>query len=120
VKLDRLAILLSGICLVHCLAIPVALILLPAFGGVLFESHELFHVFLLAIGVPVSILALWSGYRRHGDRACLVIGALGLGMMLLGITHAFGDTGEIAATVTGAVVLTVAHLLNMRLALGAR
>jgi hypothetical protein len=41
-------------------------------------------------------------------------------MMLLGITHALGDTGEIAATVTGAVVLTVAHLLNMRLALGAR
>ncbi|MDA1076658.1 MAG: MerC domain-containing protein [Proteobacteria bacterium] len=113
-KLDRIAILLSGICLVHCLAIPILLIALPALGSLLFDSHSSFHWFLIVFGFPVSAVALWIGWRRHGELRPVVIGAAGLVLMVLGITHWFGDAGEISATVFGAVVLMIAHILNMR------
>lgn len=116
-KLDRIAILLSGICLAHCLAIPVTLLLLPAVGTLLFGTHEAFHWFLLAVGYPTSIIALLIGYRRHRAPGAIVLGSVGLSLMLLGVTHWLGDTGEIVATVMGAIVLTVAHIQNMRLAM---
>ncbi len=113
-KLDRIAILLSGICLAHCLAIPITLLLLPAVGTLLFGSHEAFHWFLLAVGYPVSIVALLIGYRRHRAAAAIVLGSVGLLLMLLGVTHWFGDTGEIVATMIGAIALTAAHVQNVR------
>jgi|TARA_B100000315_G_scaffold259180_1_gene314053 hypothetical protein len=113
-KLDRIAIVLSGICLVHCLAIPLALVVLPTLGGLLFESHELFHAFLLVLGMPISVVALVFGYRRHGHGNIVAVGTAGLCLMLLGIMHLFGDAGEVAATVAGALVLTAAHVMNMR------
>jgi hypothetical protein len=113
-KFDRIAILLSGICLVHCLAIPILLIILPALGSLLFDSHSSFHWFLIVIGFPVSIVALLIGWRRHGEIAPVIAGVVGLMLMLVGISHWFGDVGEIAATVLGALVLMFAHIANMR------
>ena len=65
-KLDRIAILLSGICLLHCLAIPLALVVLPALGSMLFDSHDVFHTFLLVIGPYCQMTkARWQVHRGN-------------------------------------------------------
>ena len=63
-RLDQAAIALSGLCMIHCVASVAGLFavgLLSAFGGV----DEIFHLAMLAIIVPVSVLAIVAGYRRH-------------------------------------------------------
>ena len=63
-RLDQAAIALSGLCMIHCVASVAGLFaigLLSVVGGV----DELFHQALLALIVPVSVLAMVAGYRRH-------------------------------------------------------
>lgn len=63
-RLDALAIGLSSLCMIHCVASLAGLFaigLLSVFGRV----EEVFHLVMLAIIVPVSLLAIGMGYRRH-------------------------------------------------------
>ncbi|MBT5204976.1 MAG: MerC domain-containing protein, partial [Gammaproteobacteria bacterium] len=63
-KLDKLAILLSGTCLVHCLALPLLVTLVPISQGSLLEEQT-FHLLMLWIILPTSLLALTSGCWKH-------------------------------------------------------
>lgn len=103
--------LLSGLCLVHCLALPVLIAgspLLAQFGG----GH--FHLQMLAIVAPLSVLALAFGFRRHGSLRILFWGAFGLALLAAGaIAHEqLGVAADRTLTVTGAVLLAVVHYLN--------
>lgn len=113
-RLDRAAIWLSGICLVHCLIIPFAVLALPVIGDHLLGSETMVHWLLLSPAVPVSIASLWFGYRRHDYLPGLLIGACGLSMMFVGVSHLIERTYEIPLTVAGVVLVTIAHGLNMR------
>src|SRR3970040_193600 len=61
---DRAAIALSTICIVHCLAMPFVIALLPVaaftFGG---DGH--FHSLMLWFVVPTSVLGFALGVRVH-------------------------------------------------------
>jgi hypothetical protein len=114
--LDQAAVALSGLCLVHCLVMPFAVILLPflhQFGA------EHFHVQMLALVLPISIIALALGFRRHRNFA--VIGWGTFGMLLLTVggtlihTH-YGLAADRIFTIAGALTLAVAHYFNTRLA----
>ena len=63
--LDRAAVLLSGLCLLHCLAVPFALVFGPLIGQWLTNSETEVHWLLLALAVPISAVALLRGYKRH-------------------------------------------------------
>src|ERR1700757_1608611 len=76
-RLDSLGVLLSGACIVHCLALPLLLALLPFLGGSLLGGHS-FHEYLLLAVLPVSLTALGFGWRRHGDGRVLWLGGAGL------------------------------------------
>ena len=53
--LDRLGIGLSGLCLVHCLATTVMVVLLASAGGLLVSPHV--HEIGLAIAIPLGAFA---------------------------------------------------------------
>ncbi len=55
--LDRLAIGVSGICVVHCLVAPVLLITVPVLASTVVLEED-FHGILLVFVLPVSSLAL--------------------------------------------------------------
>jgi FtsH-binding integral membrane protein len=114
VRLDKLAIGLSVLCLVHCLALPVALLLAPTIGAVVLGTESPVHWVLLGIALPVSGYALWHGYRHHGHRNALLLGATGLAIMLLAVTHVASPRFETPLTVVGVLALLGAHLLNIR------
>jgi hypothetical protein len=113
-RLDALGLAISIVCVVHCLALPLAALLLPALALRLDHAadHQL-HWALLALAAPISSLALWRGARKHHSWTWFKLGAGGLVLMLLGVLHAFGAHSEVAVTMAGVSLLAVAHVRNI-------
>ena len=114
--LDRSAILLSMICVVHCLALPVAIVMLPALSAYWF-ADEYFHLFLLYLVLPTSVIALGLGCRRHRVFKMMVWGGAGLmcltAAILLGHDW-LGEFGEKGLTLLGGGLVVAAHIHNFR------
>jgi len=112
--LDNAAVALSGLCLLHCLALPVVIAVLP-FLGQFGEGH--FHMQMLIAVVPVSIIAFTSGFRRHRNRSVVAWGGVGVLLLVVGGTIAHGSYGIVAdrlLTICGALILAAAHYFNNR------
>ena len=112
--LDRVAIGASGACVVHCLALPLVLAMLPFLGTVIFIP-ESFHLWMLVLAVPVALLALVAGRALHGRNAPLIIGVAGLAALTVGAVLLSEGALETGVTVAGGVTLAFAHAMNARL-----
>lgn len=115
---DKLAIGLSALCVIHCLAMPVLLIILPTLGAILADGHELFHQVILFFVLPVGLFALIAGYLHHHTRTVLISGCAGLGLLLLTALFGrdyLGETAEISLTVAASIMIAVAHTRNFQL-----
>jgi hypothetical protein len=108
-KLDRLAIGLSGLCLVHCLATSVFLALLASAGSVL--GAEWIHEVGLVLAMVMGALALGRGIIEHGYAMPSAVGGLGLGVMAGALTLPH-DGSEAFYTVIGVAILALGHRLN--------
>lgn len=73
---------------------------------------EPFHVWVLGVSVPISLLALSAGYRRHGVARPAFIVLPGLVLLTLGALTPSSEWMETALTVPGALLLAVGHGLN--------
>ncbi|MEM9620850.1 MAG: MerC domain-containing protein [Pseudomonadota bacterium] len=113
--LDRFAIVLSGVCLLHCLLVPLALFLGPLLGGWLSDSETTVHWVLLAFAVPSSAIALGRGYVKHRNKTIVILGAAGLVGMFFGVSHLWGPTHEVILTTAGVTLLLIAHTRNVLL-----
>lgn len=107
--IDRAAVLLSGLCIVHCVATALLLGTVSMLGGVL-GSHWI-HEGGLVLAVVLGGVALGRGVLDHGRFLPPSIGGLGLGMMAGALTLPHEGV-EVFATVAGVVLLAVGHLLN--------
>lgn len=115
--LDKLAVYLSAICAIQCLALPIAMLFLPSLS-LLPLSEELFHTLLLFLVIPVSIFAMVMGCKKHKSYNIIFYGALGLSILLVSAVYGhdlFGESGEIASTLVGASVLSFGHIKNQKL-----
>ena len=115
--LDKLAVYLSAICAVQCLALPIAMLFLPSLS-LLPLYEELFHTLLLFLVIPVSIFAMVMGCKKHKSYNIIFYGALGLSILLISAVYGhdlFGESGEIASTLVGTSVLSFGHIKNQKL-----
>jgi MerC mercury resistance protein len=108
-RLDRMAITLSGLCVVHCLATAVLLGLVSAAGGML--GAPIIHEVGLSLAMMLGALALGRGVYKHGFMMPSAVGGLGLGVMAGALTMPH-DGGEALYTVLGVSVLALGHQLN--------
>ncbi|HEX2802860.1 MAG TPA: MerC domain-containing protein [Sphingomicrobium sp.] len=108
-RLDRLAIGLSGLCLVHCLATAVLLAMLASAGGLL--GAPIIHEVGLTLAMVLGAIALGRGGLEHGFMMPIAVGALGLGVMAgaLQLPH---DGTEALYTMFGVGLLALGHRLN--------
>ena len=108
---DRWGQVLSLVCLVHCVATPVVLMLAPALAGLLGGWHPV----LLAGVVLTAGWAFVPGYRFHRDKGVLVLGATGVTLLAVGtlLFHA-SFAAETALTMTGASAMLLAHWRNQK------
>jgi uncharacterized membrane protein len=112
--LDRGAVGLSMLCLVHCLAFPLVVMALPAMGEILPRQWWV-HPVIFALAVPMATIALVSGWSDHRDRRPVLLGGIGLALLGLGLLAAEASAAEVLLTVAGGLIVAAAHLLNWRL-----
>ncbi|MBX9460780.1 MAG: MerC domain-containing protein [Brevundimonas sp.] len=108
---DAIAIGLSGLCLAHCLVLPLAPGFLPLLGA--WAGAEWVHWAFVATAAPVS---LWTLGRRQGKVSAATVGLAVVGVALL-VAGAAGYPDhdlETSLTVIGGLSLAVAHLINWR------
>ncbi len=110
-SVDRLAIGLSGLCLVHCVASAVLVMVLASAGGVLLDPR--IHEIGLVLAILLGVVGLGRGIREHGFMLPAAIGALGLGTMAGSLTLHHG-TEEVVYSVFGVLLLALGHDLNRR------
>lgn len=108
--LDKSAMTLSALCLVHCLAGTFLLTLFATSGG--FLGHDV-HLVGLMLALPLAAIALWRGVAVHHRIGVAVLGALGIALMAVSLLIGHGSR-EIAVSVVGVALLGSAHLWNLR------
>jgi len=114
---DRMAISLSLLCTIHCLAFPWAVILIPSLAALPLEGEAL-HLWLLIVIIPTSIFALTLGCRKHKNYHIVAVGAIGLSILITALFVERLESGEIwekVLTVIGAIFIAAGHLWNYRL-----
>jgi len=109
-RLDRFAIGLSGLCLVHCIATTVFVAVLASAGSVL--GSPIFHEVGLTIAMAIGALALGKGILEHGFMMPSAVGGLGLGVMAGALSLPEGGGGEALYTMTGVLIVALGHRLN--------
>lgn len=108
-RLDRVAMGLSGLCLVHCVATTVLLALLSAAGGIL--GAPIVHEVGLGLAMIMGAYSLGRGILEHGYSMPSAVGGLGLGVMAGALTLPHDGT-EALYTVVGVAILALGHRLN--------
>jgi len=115
--LDRLGIAVSAFCMVQCLALPLTLMFAPlASWGVL--SHDLFHLALLAVIVPVSSLAFLFGFLRHRNGRMWLPAGLGFALLIAAAVleqqHLLPAGWIAVLTSLASLSLITGHVINLR------
>lgn len=123
-KWDRLGLVLSGLCLIHCLGTPFLLLLFPVIHG--FEGlHSSVHWIAALLLVPMAIYAVTQGYSHHRRKIVPVLAGIGGALVILGAlapmvlpglhqNHAHHwFTRDIVITIVGSFCLLICHGLNI-------
>ena len=108
-RLDRFAMALSGLCLVHCLATAVFLAALSSIGGLM--GSPIVHEVGLTLAMVLGAVALGRGVLEHGFMMPSAVGALGLGVMAGALTLPH-DGSEALYTMLGVGIVALGHRLN--------
>src|SRR4051812_8683525 len=110
-RFDRVGIVLSGLCALHCVATLVLVAVLGLGGGILLDPAV--HRIGLALAILVGGIALGLGISRHRRREPLLIGGAGLSLMALALITGHGPA-EAALTIAGVTLVAFAHWRNVR------
>ena len=114
---DKTAIGLSLLCTLHCLALPVILVVFPSIAALQLDNEK-FHLWMIVAVIPTSIYALTLGCKQHKQPHVLAAGAMGLLFLILAVVideRLLGDIGERMVTLIGAGFIALGHYRNYRL-----
>ncbi len=125
VHFDRFAILLSGICAIHCVALPIIASLIPLLSVTIQHGHALhefwFHQLIILFILPVSVIALVTGYRSHFQLIPVIVASIGL-LILVAVTvsaeylishHVMPYYAETIGMIIGGIIHAIGHVLNL-------
>lgn len=105
---DRIGVALSGLCAIHCLALPVLLVVLPFVDAHLL--HNAVHPVMAMFVAPVAIRSL----RKETCGAGLLRFGLLMVCMALPAHMILGDGFALVLTLAGSALLVVGHRCNLR------
>jgi hypothetical protein len=109
-RLDRIAMGISGLCLVHCIGTAILVGLLASASG--FLGRPVIHEVGLTLAMMIGAFALGRGFLEHGFMLPAAVGALGLGVMAGALTLPEGGHEPIY-TVLGVMIVALGHRLNI-------
>ena len=114
---DKAAISLSALCVLHCLALPVALTLYPAVAATGLQDEWVHRLMLVSV-IPISMYALTLGCRQHRSARVIILGLLGILCLVASVAvghRLLGEGGETVLTLVGALLVAISHVVNFRL-----
>ncbi len=111
--IDIFGLLTSGLCAIHCLALPFLLSFGIAEGMALESSHDLFEISVLSITFFLAIIAVISGIRKHSNLLPLILFLAGIMIICFGLT-VDGLKGHILMAL-GGLIVACAHLTNHKM-----
>jgi hypothetical protein len=110
--LDASAITLSGLCLVHCLALPALAVALPLAG--LWAEQEWVHQIFALSALPITVFAMTRPFHEGARTSFNMLAGIGL-TLLIGAAFIEGlHDLETPLTVVGALLLATAHIRRWR------
>ena len=110
-RLDRVGIVLSGLCALHCI-LSIVLVSALGLGGQALLAPSI-HEIGLALAVAVGAVTLGIGAWRHGALGPLLIGTCGVALMASALLVGHG-LPEALLTIAGVVLVAAAHIRNLR------
>ncbi len=110
--LDASAVSLSGLCLLHCLALPIIAALLPRLGA--WVEAEWVHWLFVALAVPISGFALLRSPCLRPSPVFVGVAAFGLLLLFVAAIGWPNHDWTRALTVIGGLLIASAHLGNWR------
>lgn len=110
--LDAVGILLSVLCLIHCLAVP-----LIATGALAWMASESIHIGLTLALAGVVFAVAWPSYKRHRQAIVPVLLLTGVTLLVVAVVgeERLGEAFETGLTAVGSMILVLGHILNLRL-----
>jgi type III secretory pathway component EscS len=116
-SLDNLGIVASVICLIHCMAMPFILALLP-FMGLSFldteEAHWVLAFFIIGFAL-VAIFPAYLNHKRPGILSAMIVGMLLVVFGAFFAEHTLGHAYEMPLLVVGNLILVATHWRNRSL-----
>lgn len=128
VKVDRIGIILSALCLIHCITTPLVGILAPWLHGIV--DNVYLHLFFFFFVFPIALYAFYHGAKNHNDYFPLKVGGLGVALLVLGMGNDywgfFGGSDHVAhnshvleltahlPSIIGSALLVLAHYRNLK------
>ena len=113
-RTDKIAVAISTACVLHCFFVPSFIIATSGFLTLSIDN-ELIHQLILFFAVPISVFALYLGYKNHKTFSFLPYAFLGLGLLILAVIlgeEVIGEIGEQGVTLLGSMFVVFAHYKN--------
>lgn len=110
-RLDRVGMVLSGLCAVHCV-LGVVLVSALGLGGHAFLAPAV-HEVGLVLAIVIGIATIGIGALRHGAVGPLLLGTVGILLMAAAIAVGHG-LPEAILTIAGVALVATAHMRNLR------
>ena len=111
-RIDAAAISLSGLCLIHCLALPFLASAIPFLGAA--ADMEWLHKAFVLMAAFLVVFALATAQKHPSRTPFLMLASTGLGLLFAGAFVEALHDHETLLTTIGAVLLASAHLIRWR------
>jgi hypothetical protein len=110
---DVAAASVSILCLLHCIVPPLLILLFPLLAYEI-DLPESTHVVLLAVAVPLSLIALRQGLADHGRLVVVILGVTGQLLVFGGVLSEEVPLLETGLTIVGVSLVALVHAFNWR------
>lgn len=110
---DSLGMATSWLCLLHCLALPVLALVLPALCA--HHNHDQTHFLLAGWVVIFATVSMLAGYKSHKNTGLVWLMTIGLGLVLLATFAQLPESLELPLITLGNLLVIASHHFNRRL-----
>lgn len=105
---DATGVTLSGLCLIHCLAVPLLAALLPALAPL--TGARWLHWLFVGLALPIAGLMIRQTLPMPATRSIAIQGVFGICLLLAALVVPALEAHEGILTLFGGLILAGAHL----------
>jgi hypothetical protein len=110
INADKIGMILSIGCMIHCVLFPILLPLLPMIG-LFVGCDNNFHFILTFFIVGVAIIALIPGFIKHKILTPFILASIGITCLIFALNVKIEIT-ETIVTILGGIFLIFGHYTN--------